>query len=108
MARRAREDTLTATRERVATHTPRPFRVLLHNDDFTTMEFVVAILVRFFQKPAAEAIRLMLEVHQRGYCVAGVFPREIAETKVAEVSAEARRQGMPLLATAEPESPATS
>jgi ATP-dependent Clp protease adaptor protein ClpS len=93
-----------APRRRVAR--PRRFKVLLHNDDFTSMEFVVRILIEHFHKPPAEATHVMLQVHHKGIGVAGVYPRDVAETKVAEVTAEARAQGMPLLLTAEPESPA--
>jgi ATP-dependent Clp protease adaptor protein ClpS len=95
------EDVL--TEERPATRTPRRFRVLLHNDDFTTMEFVVDVLVRFFHKSATEASRIMLEVHLKGVGTAGVFTREVAETKIARVTAAAREQGFPLLVTMEPE-----
>jgi ATP-dependent Clp protease adaptor protein ClpS len=90
-----------ATERRVRTRRPRRHRVLLHNDDFTTMEFVVEVLVRHFHKPPAEAIHVMLQVHHKGNGVAGVYPREVAETKVAEVTAEARGAGYPLLLTTE-------
>jgi ATP-dependent Clp protease adaptor protein ClpS len=80
--------------------------VVLHNDDFTTMEFVIEVLKRHFAKSDAEATHVMLQVHVRGKGVAGVFTRDVAETKVALVSAEARTEGMPLLVTAEPEGPA--
>ncbi|HVS66617.1 MAG TPA: ATP-dependent Clp protease adaptor ClpS [Thermoanaerobaculia bacterium] len=88
---------------RIATRRPRMYRVLLHNDDYTTMEFVVAVLVSCFQRSRTDAVRIMLEVHHLGVGVAGVFPREVAETKVAEATAAAQNAGMPLLVTAEPE-----
>jgi len=85
------------------TKKPRRYKVLLHNDDYTTTEFVVEILIRFFHKSQAEATHVMLQVHHRGLGVAGVYSKEVAETKIAEVTAEARSQGMPLLLTAEAE-----
>lgn len=88
--------------ERRKTKRPRLYKVLLHNDDFTTMEFVVDVLVRYFHKTTPEATRIMLEVHRRGQGVAGVFTYEVAETKVAQVTAEARQQGMPLKCTVDP------
>jgi len=89
----------TAVREKV--RRPRRFKVVLHNDDYTTMEFVVEILERFFRKAPAEAVHIMLQVHHKGRGVAGVYPREVAETKVSEVTDEARSRGMPLLLTLE-------
>lgn len=91
------------TRVDPTTKTPRRFRVLLHDDDYTTMDFVVWVLESFFQHPRDQAIRLMLEVHFQGVTVAGIFPLEVAETKVAEVTAASEQHGMPLRATAEPE-----
>jgi ATP-dependent Clp protease adaptor protein ClpS len=91
------------TLERPRARRPRRYRVLLHNDDYTTMEFVVDILTRHFHKPAAEAMHIMLQVHHKGVGVAGVYPRDVAETKIAEVMEEARASGMPLQLTAEPE-----
>ncbi|MEK6608801.1 MAG: ATP-dependent Clp protease adapter ClpS [Myxococcota bacterium] len=94
-----REDAL--TKERPRTRKPRLYRVLLHNDDYTTMEFVVFVLVTIFHKSEPEATHLMLQVHMKGLGVAGVFTRDIAETKVAQVSETAREHGMPLLCTME-------
>jgi ATP-dependent Clp protease adaptor protein ClpS len=72
------------------------YKVLLHNDDYTTMEFVVYILEKVFRKTMAEATRIMLNVHQRGIGVAGVYSRELAETKTATVEQLARKNEFPL------------
>ncbi|MEX2584356.1 MAG: ATP-dependent Clp protease adaptor ClpS [Gemmatimonadota bacterium] len=93
----------TLTKVRPDTRQPRRYKVLLHNDDFTTMHFVVAVLVRHFHKSETEATRIMLEVHMKGFGVAGLYPRDQAETKVAQVTAEAEKEGFPLLVTMEPE-----
>jgi ATP-dependent Clp protease adaptor protein ClpS len=98
---RREEGTLTESQPR--TRVPRRFRVLLHNDDFTSMEFVVGVLIRFFHKSEVDATRIMLEVHVKGVGLAGVYPRDQAETKVAQVTTEAERNGFPLLVTMEPE-----
>jgi ATP-dependent Clp protease adaptor protein ClpS len=79
----------------------RRYQVVLHNDDYTTMEFVVAILMKHFHKPPAEALHIMLQVHHKGAGIAGVYTRDVAETKAAEVIDEARQEGMPLLLTVE-------
>ncbi|MDB4949608.1 MAG: ATP-dependent Clp protease adaptor protein ClpS [Gemmatimonadetes bacterium] len=90
-------------RERSTTRTPRRWRVLLHNDDFTPMEYVVSVLMRHFGRSVTEATRIMLEVHHAGLGVAGAFTRDVAETLVQAVTAEAQAEGFPLLLTAEPE-----
>ncbi len=82
---------------------PRRYKVVLHNDDFTTMEFVVLVLMRFFHKSETEATHIMLAVHHKGSGVCGYYTRDVAETKVSEVTDYAREQGMPLKITAEPE-----
>ena len=92
-----------ALEERKKSRRPRRFKVLLHNDDYTSMEFVIHILIEHFSKPPAEATAIMLQVHQKGVGTAGIYSREVAETKVAEVTEEARENGMPLKLTAEPE-----
>jgi ATP-dependent Clp protease adaptor protein ClpS len=100
-----REDGGTAvqTEKKTRTEKPRRWRVILHNDDFTTMEFVVQVLVTVFNKTPAQATELMLQVHHRGACVAGVYTHEVAETKVASVERLAREAEFPFLATMERE-----
>ncbi len=75
---------------------PPMYRVLIHNDDYTTMEFVVEILQKVFHKPPAEATRIMLHVHYNGIGVCGVFTQDIAETKIELVHHLAGRNGFPL------------
>lgn len=75
---------------------PRRFRVLLHNDDYTTMEFVIDILIGIFEKGVDEATAIMLAVHEKGLGICGVYTEEVAETKVAQVHDRARRAGFPL------------
>lgn len=82
---------------------PPMFRVLLHNDNYTTMEFVVEILERVFFKTAAQATQIMLNVHRKGVGTCGVYPFDIAETKVALVKRLAEERGFPLLCTMEEE-----
>lgn len=82
---------------------PRLFKVVMHNDDYTTMEFVVWVLEQVFHKSESEATHLMLQIHHKGRGVAGVFTRDLAETKVAQVTALAEENGMPLVCTTEPE-----
>lgn len=79
------------------------YRVLLHNDDYSTMEFVVWLLEQVFRKSATEARQLMLMIHHKGKGIAGVYTRDIAETKVSQVGAIADEHGMPLLCTMEPD-----
>jgi len=85
------------------TKKPELFKVLLLNDDYTTMDFVVEILESVFNKAPAEAYRIMMAVHTQGRGLCGVYPFEVAETKVATVVELARGQGFPLRATMEPE-----
>ena len=79
------------------------FKVLLLNDHYTTMEFVVMMLEQVFHKTADEAMQIMLAVHKAGKGVAGLFPKEVAETKVAIVQHLARKDGFPLQCVMEPE-----
>lgn len=85
------------------TEKPKLYKVLLHNDDYTTQEFVVSVLMEFFGKPRPEATRIMLAVHHQGIGVGGVFTYDVAQTKVARVTQAARAHGMPLLTTMEAE-----
>jgi len=89
--------------ERPATRKPRRYQVVLHNDDYTTQEFVVHVLVKFFHKGVTEATQIMLHVHHRGFGIVGVFTRDVAESKAEQVMAYAAENGHPLKCTAEPE-----
>ena len=84
------------------TQRPRMYKVLFHNDDYTTMEFVVSVLMTVFHHSEAESFRIMMHVHTNGLGVAGVFTREIAETKTAQTTALARKNEFPLEVTIEP------
>ena len=88
--------TRSGTKSRPKTGRPPQFRVLMHNDDYTTMEFVVGVLEQVFRKAPAEASLIMLQIHHKGQGVCGYFPFEIAETKVSQVHAMAREAGFPL------------
>ncbi len=82
---------------------PRLWRVLLHNDDYTTQEFVVWVLETIFQKPRGEAFSIMMSVHRSGLGVAGIFTHDVAQTKVAKTQQLAEEHEFPLLVTIEPE-----
>lgn len=90
-------------RSREKTQLPRLYRVVLHNDDYTTMEFVVQVLEQVFKKSPAEAYRIMMHVHTRGLGVCGAYTHEVAETKVVTVHELAREAGFPLRASMEEE-----
>ena len=83
------------------TKRPEMFKVVLLNDDYTTMEFVVHVLQTVFNKPAPEAYRIMMQVHVKGRGICGTYTYEIAETKVSAVHALAQEEGFPLRATIE-------
>jgi len=85
------------------TEKPPLFKVLLHNDDYTTMDFVVHVLESIFNMPEDQAFRVMLNVHVQGIGIAGVYTYEIAEMKVAKTTALAREHEFPLLCTMEKE-----
>ena len=90
-----------ATRTRTRSKTPTPYKVLMLNDDYTPMEFVVHVLQRFFKMSTDDATRVMLHVHQRGVGVCGIFSYEVAETKVGQVMDFARDNQHPLQCTME-------
>ena len=96
-------DESVAELEETSLEEPPLYRVLLHNDDFTTMDFVVYVLVQIFNRSEEDAIRLMLQVHTQGVGLAGVFTYEVAETKVAQTINLARSYEFPLLCTMEEE-----
>lgn len=96
---------VTRTRKETKQKLARPpmWKVLLHNDDYTTREFVVWVLRTIFHKTESEAVAIMLHVHNHGVGVAGVYTKDIAETRVEKVKAAAREHEFPLLCTMEPE-----
>lgn len=91
------------TEKRPHTRRPSLYKVLLHNDDYTTMDFVVLVLEKIFHKSAEESIVIMLKVHEQGLGVAGVYPRDVAETKMIMVHDLARRNEYPLKCSLERE-----
>jgi ATP-dependent Clp protease adaptor protein ClpS len=98
-----REDILTESRNDQKLERPRMWRVLLHNDDYTTQEFVVWVLETVFRKARPEAFTIMMAVHRSGLGVAGVYTHDVAETKVKTTQQMAEEQEFPLLVTMEPE-----
>ena len=92
----------TAVAEKAKTKKPPLYAVLLINDDYTPMDFVVHVIMKFFQKSEDEAMRLMLQVHEKGQAVSGIYTREIAESKAARVVQYAQEQQHPLQARIAP------
>lgn len=90
-----------AVLERVRIEEPRQYKVIFHNDDFTTMEFVTDVLRVVFNKVADEAVMLMMKVHREGQAVVGVYSYDVAMTKASQATAMARREGFPLKITCE-------
>lgn len=89
--------------EQVQYQPPRRYHVILHNDDFTPMDFVVELLMKYFRQPLDQATEIMLQIHHHGQAVCGTYFKEIAETKVSQVMQHARAAGYPLLASMQPE-----
>lgn len=96
-------DEVTETKSRTEIKVPRKYKVLLLNDDYTPMDFVVEVLKQFFHLNEETAVQVMLQVHIQGKGVCGVFTRDIAETKIALVNEYARMNQHPLLSSMEPE-----
>lgn len=90
-------------RERIDLREPRRFKVIIYNDDFTTMEFVVKVLTTIFFKSEAEAEVLMMKVHQSQSAVVGIYSYDIAQSKVKKATRMARNEGFPLRLTVTPE-----
>jgi ATP-dependent Clp protease adaptor protein ClpS len=97
------ESTITDTRAEQQVRKPRMWRVLLHNDDYTTQEFVVWVLESVFHKPHGEAFAIMMNVHRSGLGLAGVYTYDVAETKLNTTRQLAEEHEFPLLVTMEPE-----
>ncbi|WP_231119034.1 ATP-dependent Clp protease adapter ClpS [Oecophyllibacter saccharovorans] len=95
------EENATLARPRLRTGHPSMYKVIMLNDDYTPMDFVVDVLRRYFGKNAAAANAIMLEIHNRGSSVCGIYTYEVAETKVTQVMDEARRNQHPLQCTLE-------
>lgn len=103
MSSQTENDGNVATKSRSEVKRPRRYYVLMHNDDYTTMEFVILVLEKFFGHNPDEAYRIMLEVHHKGSAVCGIFTYEVAESKVAKVIKYAKDNGHPLKCSLEPE-----
>ncbi len=88
--------TETLTKDKTKLQHPKLYRVILLNDDYTSMDFVVAVLETIFKKSPAEAVQIMLRVHNEGKGNCGLFPKQIAETKITQVEKRARDSGFPL------------
>lgn len=93
----------TTTEERVHIQEPPMYKVLIHNDDYTSMEFVVAILMQVFDKTQPDATEIMINVHENGVGIAGIYTHEISETKVAIVQQLAEQNEFPLRCSMEKE-----
>jgi len=95
------ENVLTQKKEKV--EKPPHYRVIIHNDDYTTMDFVVVVLQKFFYKNETEATHIMLNVHKKGRGIAGIYTFEVAETKVNQVNSYAKKHQHPLKSSMERE-----
>lgn len=100
--RQRQDDVGVIDREEIRQDKPKMFSVVLHNDDFTPMDFVTILLADIFNKNVDQAVQLMLKVHNEGKAVAGVYTRDVAETKQTQSMERAQRQEHPLRVTVEP------
>ena len=90
-------------KEDIKIQKPKKYKVIFHNDDYTPMDFVMIILMKIFRKSPEEAVDITMSVHNKGKGIAGVYSKEISETKSEKVNLTAQQSGYPLLTTIEPE-----
>ncbi|MBO5540055.1 MAG: ATP-dependent Clp protease adaptor ClpS [Muribaculaceae bacterium] len=102
MAKQGQHQTGAGIKERIKVKEPRHYQVVMHNDDFTTMDFVVDVLMTVFNKESAEAIALMLAIHHAGKAIVGLYSYDIAASKAEKAMQMARSEGYPLRCTTEP------
>jgi ATP-dependent Clp protease adaptor protein ClpS len=99
----AQEQSSVRERQRTDLREPRRYKVIIHNDDFTTMDFVVMVLMTVFHKSQAEAEQLMLQVHHSDQAVVGIYSYDVAQSKIQRATMMAREEGFPLRLTCQPE-----
>lgn len=99
----AQEQSSVRERQRTDLREPRRYKVIIHNDDFTTMDFVVMVLMTVFHKSQAEAEQLMLQVHHSDQAVVGIYSYDVAQSKIQRATMMAREKGFPLRLTCQPE-----
>lgn len=99
----AKEQSSVRERQRTDLREPRRYKVIIHNDDFTTMDFVVMVLMTVFHKNQAEAEQLMLQVHHSDQAVVGIYSYDVAQSKIQRATMMAREEGFPLRLTCQPE-----
>lgn len=99
----AKEQSSVRERQRTDLREPRRYKVIIHNDDFTTMDFVVMVLMTVFHKSQAEAEQLMLQVHHSNQAVVGIYSYDVAQSKIQRATMMAREEGFPLRLTCQPE-----
>ena len=98
-----KEQSSVRERQRTDLREPRRYKVIIHNDDFTTMDFVVMVLMTVFHKSQAEAEQLMLQVHHSDKAVVGIYSYDVAQSKIQRATMMAREEGFPLRLTCQPE-----